>query len=347
MLLRRSLAHCGLEFPVETSVSQHVPWREVPSFRLIESQLTRVREMVCRALSGSSSAGELKPLLDYLSAQSGKMVRSGLVLLAGQCFGPSSDKHIRVAAAVEMIHHATLLHDDVIDEGQMRRGAATVNRMWGNESAVLLGDFVLSQVFRLVADFDSAVAKVLGDTAARVCQGELRQVMQRQNWQLTESEYLSIITEKSAAFFSGVCRLGAMLSDAAEPQVEAMARYGLHAGIAFQITDDLLDVAGDENCMGKTGRSDLRRNKLTLPVIHLLDTIAPVERDKVLAILDSPVESAGVLEEMLARWGSLEYARDCALDHVRRAETALEGLSNGEAKDAMVETVRFMAHRAA
>ncbi len=275
------------------------------------------------------------------------MIRPGLVLLSGQGFGPTTDKHLEVSAVVEMIHVATLLHDDVMDEGQMRRGVPTINRMWGNESAVLLGDFVLSQVFRMVADLDPPVARIIGDTAVRVCEGELRQVAQKQNWQLTEAAYLSIITEKSAAFFSGCCRLGALLSGADEPQIEAMARYGLCAGIAFQIADDLLDVVGDEDRAGKTVENDLSRSKLTLAMIHLMGAVGASARDEMYTMLDSPMQSSGELRKMLVRHGSLQYAQGRALDYVQKATEALAAMPTGEAKDALIETARFVADRTA
>jgi len=165
-----------------------------------------------------------------------------------------------------MIHSATLLHDDVIDDGQRRRGAPTINSLCGNESAVLLGDFVLSRVFKMAAGFEPAVATVIAQTAVRVCEGELRQVIQKRNWQLDEAAYIDIITEKSAAFFSGCCRIGAMLAHAPDDAAEALSRYGLYAGIAFQITDDVLDITGDEEQMGKGARNDFETSKLTLAV---------------------------------------------------------------------------------
>ncbi|MBN1359064.1 MAG: polyprenyl synthetase family protein [Sedimentisphaerales bacterium] len=336
-----------MESPVETSVSYRAPWREIPSFKSIDALLSRVNEAVRAILSGPAAAGELAPLLGHLSARPGKMIRPGLLLLSGRCLGPTTDEHIKIAAIVEMIHHATLLHDDVIDDGQTRRGAATVNRVWGNESAVLLGDFVLSQVFRLVADLDPAVARVIGDTAARVCEGELRQVVHRHNWRLSEDQYLSIITEKSAAFFSGCCRLGALLAGAAQPQIELLARFGLHAGIAFQITDDLLDVVGDERDTGKTPGSDLGKSKLTLAVIHLIEAAGVSARDQVCELLENPRDGIAELKEMLVRYGSLQYTRARALDQVRQAEAALESISAGESRDALVQTAHFMADRTA
>ncbi|OHB62985.1 MAG: hypothetical protein A2Y76_03670 [Planctomycetes bacterium RBG_13_60_9] len=254
--------------------------------------------------------------------------------------------HLRVAAMMEMIHHATLLHDDVIDDGCTRRGAPTVNSLWGNESAVLLGDFVLSQVFQRAADLDPAAARVIAQTAARVCEGELRQVTQKGNWQLSEAQYIEIITEKSAAFFSGCCRIGALLSHADEGQIDTLARFGLLAGVAFQITDDLLDIAGDENATGKTSHSDLAKNKLTLAVIHLLRTVDRTRKADVSAILESPDGSRRDLIDMLARHGSLQYAREHAQDYVAKATQVLDSLTPCSAKAALIETARFMANRA-
>jgi octaprenyl-diphosphate synthase len=267
------------------------------------------------------------------------------VLLAGECFGPLTGDHLRVAAMVEMIHHATLLHDDVIDDGHLRRGVPTINRLWGNESAVLLGDFVLSRVFRMAADLDGSVAKIVAHTAIRVCEGELRQIVQRRNWRLGEAQYIEIITEKSASFFSGCCRLGALLSHAGEEHAEAMARFGLYAGIAFQIADDLLDITGDEARTGKTGRRDVAKDKLTLAVIHLLDTAEEPERSHVQTMLESGSESRRELAEMLRRRGSLQYAHERAEQYVAKAVAALADLPASQARDALVETARFMADR--
>jgi len=334
-----------MESPTIMSSLQHAPWREIPSFRTIDAELGRVSGLIRQSLSAHDTAGELGPLFDHLNVRSGKLLRPGLVLLTGQCCGALTDDHIRVAAMVEMIHHATLLHDDVIDHGHTRRGVPTVNRLWGNESAVLLGDFVLSRVFHMAAGLDAPVARIIARTAIRVCEGELRQVSQRRNWRLTESEYIDIITEKSASFFSGCCRLGALLTKAGEEQAEAAARYGLSAGIAFQIADDLLDVTGDESTTGKTGHSDLAGAKLTLAMIHLLRTVDESHRTDICALLESRGESRRELADLLGRHGSLRYAHEQAQAHMAAAARALAGLPAGEARDALLETARFMANR--
>ncbi len=329
------------------NVLQNTPWREIAPFGSIDTSLGKVSDLIDCTLTVPDSAEELTPILGHLRQASGKMIRPGLLLLAGQCFGSLTEEHIRVGAMVEMIHHATLLHDDVIDDGQVRRGMPTVNNLWGNESAVLSGDYVLSQVFVLGAGLDPSIGKVVAETAARVCAGELRQVAQRRNWRLTESEYISIISDKSAAFFSGCCRLGALLSEAQPDQVEALARYGLQAGIAFQIADDLLDIAGHESHTGKTAQSDLAKSKLTLAVIHLIDTVDSTQKDRVLAMLDQPSGSADELAEMLVRQGSLDYARNRAGQYIQSAIEALEEMPSRNAKEALIELASFMVERTA
>jgi octaprenyl-diphosphate synthase len=293
----------------------------------------------------ATTADELVPVYEYLISRHGKMIRPGLVLLVGECLGRITDEHVRVAAMMQMIHDATLLHDDVLDDGQSRRGVPTVNRLWGNESAVLLGDFVLSRVFKMTADLESPVAKVLAQTAMRVCEGELRQVMQRRNWQLREGEYLDIITDKSGSFFSGCCRLGAMLTQAPQEQVEAASAYGLHAGTAFQIMDDVLDVTGDEGRMGKRSQTDVDHGKLTLAVIHLIETACASEKEAIHRLLQSPADSRSELAGMLARNGGVQYARERAQHYAAKAVETLKALPAGEARDALAETARLMADR--
>jgi len=327
------------------NATENMPWQDIPSFRLVDADLGQVAELIHRSLSGPEWAEEITPLLEHFIARSGKMIRPALVLLAARCFGPIAKKHIDVSAMMQMVHDATLLHDDVVDDGLTRRGAPTVNFLWGNESAVLLGDFVLSRVFQMTVDLDPALARVVAETAVRVCEGELRQVAQRRNWQLTESEYISIITDKSAAFFSGCCRIGALLSRASDEQAEALTRYGLNAGIAFQIEDDLLDIAGKELETGKTAQRDVTKSKPTLAIIHLLGAVGASARADVLALLDDSSRSRDELRRMLDLHGSLDYARGHARRYVNRAVEALAAIPDGDGKDALIATARFMADR--
>ena len=329
------------------NATENMPWQDIPSFRLVDADLRQVAELIHRSLSGPEWSEEIAPLLEHFIARSGKMIRPALVLLAGRCFGPIGKKHVDVSAMMQMVHDATLLHDDVVDDGLTRRGAPTVNSLWGNESAVLLGDFVLSRVFHMTVDLDPALARVVAETAVRVCEGELRQVAQRRNWELTESEYISIITDKSAAFFSGCCRIGALLSHASDEQTDALAKYGLNAGIAFQIEDDLLDITGDELETGKTAQCDVTKSKPTLATIHLLGAVGASERAGVHALLDDPSRSRDALRRMFDLHGSLEYACAQARHYVDRAIKALVAVPEGDGKDALIATAHFMADRKA
>jgi len=323
-----------------------VPQSRVPAFRLIDSQFSRVKALINEQLTSPAGAGDVNRLLKHVRGRSGKMIRPGLVLLAGGCCGKITDEHIQIAAIVEMIHCATLLHDDVIDEGQKRRGRPTINNLWGNEAAVLLGDFLLGRVFEMCAELGPPVAKVIAGVAVRVCEGELRQIIQRQNWQLSESEYIDVITEKSAVLFSSSCQLGALSAQATETQARSLAEFGMNAGIAFQITDDLLDIIGDESKTGKTLGRDADKHKLTLAVIHLLGAAGEREKGAVISsYLERKQYDKEALREMLGRYGSLEYTHSRAQEFVARAVGALGDLKESAAKDALIETAKFITGR--
>jgi octaprenyl-diphosphate synthase len=317
------------------------------AYKVIDSELAGVQELIISYLRGDSSNGIcdlISPVCD--SVFSGKMIRPALVLLSGSACGKITDEHIRVAAIVEMIHNATLIHDDVIDEGFKRRGAATINKLWGNESAVLLGDFLLSRVFGACADLEPQTSRIIAEAAGRTCEGELRQIMQRQNRQLTESEYIDIITEKTAALFSCCCKLGALLAGVNQTQQRSFADFGLNVGIAFQITDDLLDIVGDEDKTGKTLGSDADKNKLTLPVIHLLNTQNESQKKAMTEKLGSNTGDKKAIAEELSRFGSLGYAEAKAQGFAAKAIESLADLNQSNAKSVLVEIVRFIANRA-
>ena len=337
-----------MQSPTNIDTPASTPQVKVPAFRLIADQLSQVRNMINRQLTPDTKAGDINGMLEHISRRSGKMIRPGLVLLAGGCYGKITDKHISVAAIIEMIHNATLLHDDVIDEGKKRRGLPTINSLWGNESAVLLGDLLLSHVFKISAQLESRVADVIATAAVRLCKGELRQVAQRHYWQLNEAEYIDVITEKSAVLFSSSCFLGGFLAGASESQAQSLADFGLNAGIAFQITDDLLDIIGDESKTGKTLGSDVDKHKLTLALIHLLRVVDEKEKNDIInSFLDRKDSQYDkhALVEILNRHGSLEYARSRAREFVTTAKQALTGFKQSDFKEALIETAEFMVGR--
>lgn len=333
-----------MRLSAHTDISGSFPQSGVPAFRLIEGQLGQVKELIDEQLTSSSNS--VGRLLRYTGNCRGKMIRPRLVLLAGAAVGKVTDEHLRIAAIVEMIHNATLLHDDVIDDGKKRRGLPTVNSLWGNESAVLLGDFLLSRVFKMCTDLEPKIAGTIAAAAQRVCEGELRQIIQRRNRQLSEPEYIDIITEKSASLFSACCELGGLSAAADEQKVRLLGCFGQNVGIAFQITDDLLDIIGEETDTGKTLGSDAASNKPTLAVIHLLRTVDEREKAAVIEKLDSPSRGREVLVEMLSRSGSLEYAHSRSQEYVEKAIESLAGLRESNARDALIEMARFVAVRA-
>jgi len=350
-----------MQLPAQTDTSASVSHGKFACFKLVEGELDRVRKLINRQLTASAPAiaglglpsnihrpEDISQLLEYISARSGKMIRPGMVLLCGTCCGKITDEHIKVAAIIEMIHNATLLHDDVIDEGRKRRGQPTVNSLCGNEAAVLLGDYLLSQVFKMCTELESKVAGVIATAAVRLCEGELRQVIQRHNWQLSELEYIDVITEKSAVLFSSACFLGGSLAQAGDEKARSLAEFGLNAGIAFQITDDLLDIVGDEKKTGKTLGTDVEKHKLTLAVIHLLKAANQNEKTRIiesyLQSKDSQCDKKDLIK-MLDRYGSLEYARSRAKEYVDAAIRALAILKPGDAKEALAETAIFVAGR--
>ncbi|MFC1738241.1 polyprenyl synthetase family protein [Planctomycetota bacterium] len=315
------------------------------TFDCIDNDLDRVKDLLTEEMSDcpDASVGEF---VGYFNRYWGKMLRPALVLLSASACGPVADEHIHLAAIMELIHNATLLHDDVIDEGKMRRGAPTINSLWGNESAVLLGDFLLSKAFRMCAALPPHIIRKISATTIRLCEGELRQIIQRQNWRLSEDEYIEIITEKSAALFSVCCELGALVAGSGKTDVKSLASFGLNTGITFQITDDLLDIIGDENKTGKTLGSDVSKNKLTLALIHLLKTVDEKKRQSLKRKLSAAEENKQTLKKMLGRFGSLEYAQKRARHFAAKAVESLAGLKQSGAKDALIQTAGLIAARA-
>ncbi len=351
-----------MQLPAHIDIPTPALSPELPAFKLVSDDLRRVRASINEQLTASapSLAGldsperthrttDVSRLIEYVSVRSGKMLRPGLVLLAGRCFGEITQQHIQVAAILEMMHNATLLHDDVMDEGQKRRGLPTINCLCGNEVAVLLGDFLLSRVFRMCTELEPQAAKVVAGSAVRLCEGELGQVVRKNNWQLAEPEYIEVITEKSAVLFNSACYLGALLAKANESQSRSLADFGSNSGIAFQITDDLLDLVGDEAKTGKTLGTDVDKQKLTLAIIHLLAAVDEQERTSIIdSYLDTKESRCDrpALVRLLNRCGSLEYARRRAKEFTAAAIQALSDLEQSDAKDALIETAQFMVARA-
>lgn len=287
-------------------------------------------------------------LVKHVSRFRGKMLRPLLVLLSGKACGKLTDAHVTVATVVEMVHMATLVHDDVLDEAELRRKGATINHLRGNEAAVLLGDYLISHSYHLCSSLESQfVSRRIGQTTNQVCEGELLQIDNRNNWELDEETYLRIITLKTASLCAACCGLGAQLAGAGADDVQRMETYGLSLGIAFQIQDDILDVIGDPETVGKTLGIDIEKGKMTLPMIHFLRT-APAEHRALLRSLltGHDADKAEKVRNLVLPSKSIEHAADRARQLVDRARSVLADLPDTNARGVLDAMAEFVVARA-
>ena len=288
-------------------------------------------------------------LVKHVSRFRGKMLRPMLVLLSGRACGNGelNDAHVTIATVVEMVHMATLVHDDVLDEAELRRKGATINHLRGNEAAVLLGDYLISHSYHLCSSLDSQLAsRVIARTTNQVCEGELLQIDNRNNLDLDEETYVEIITRKTAVLCATCCLLGATFGGASESQIAALETYGRCLGIAFQIQDDILDIVGDADTVGKTLGIDIEKQKMTLPVIHFLRT-APPEHRKLLRSLIASREADKIdrIRNLILPSESIEYARNRARQLVDKARSALSVLPETEARRVLDTMAEFVVTR--
>jgi octaprenyl-diphosphate synthase len=267
----------------------------------------------------------LKPFIDYLKNRQGKMLRASFVLLCGRLFGSATPLHIKVAAITEMIHAATLLHDDVIDGGTKRRYHATANNLWGTNLAVLLGDFLLSRAFVAAASLQrDNINQLLIDTATKICRGEMLQNACRGDCSVSVDEYLDIIGKKTAVFFADCCRLGAIISKADAQSCDRLYEFGLNFGLSYQIIDDLTDILGAESRTGKTGGRDFDSKTLTMPVIHALKTLSSVQKNELLESLNSESPDIKRITSILHAAKSLDFTKSQAEQYRQKAFLILE-----------------------
>jgi octaprenyl-diphosphate synthase len=295
----------------------------------------------------ASDLPSVNVLVRHVSRFRGKMLRPLLLLLSGKACGKLADAHVTLAAVVEMVHMATLVHDDVLDEAELRRKGATINHLRGNEAAVMLGDYLISHSYHLCSGLDSQLAsRLIARTTNRVCEGELLQIDNRNNLELTEETYLQIITRKTASLCATCCLLGAKFAGASEARVGQMERYGLSLGVAFQIQDDILDLVGEESTVGKTLGSDVEKGKMTLPMIHFLRT-APQEHRALLRSLlaSNDADKVERIRNLLLPSPSIDYARGRAREFVEQARGSLRSLPDSEARRVLDTMAGFVMSR--
>lgn len=293
------------------------------------------------------------PFVDELAQHSfrmsGKRLRPALLLLAARAVGEVNDDHRTLAAVVEMIHTATLVHDDVLDEADVRRHIATVNARWSNQTSVLLGDYLFTHAFYLASTLDSTFGcRTIGRATNIVCEGELRQTASSGDFSLARDDYFAIVEAKTAELTACACLLGAHYAGASPAVATELQCYGRELGVAFQIADDLLDLEGDELAAGKSLGTDLANRKMTLPLIALRDTLPPAERRRLRRLFEEQTPDAqAALFDWLVSSGSLQDARDEAAAIAARAVQRLQGLPESPAKAALVGLGQFVVRREA
>lgn len=323
------------------SPEQHAGLRAL--YAPISAELAEAEAILHRELASDQPA--VMEVLQHAFRLGGKRLRPALLLLAGKACGELTPAHLVLAAVVEMVHTATLVHDDVLDEAVLRRHLPTIAARWNNSTSVLAGDYLFTHAFYLASSLNSTYAcRAIGRATNRVCEGELRQVHERGNFELGEEQYLQIITAKTAELCACCGELGAYYAAAPPHLVDAMASYGRWLGMAFQIADDLLDLVGDEQLAGKSLGTDLVQQKLTLPLIRLLDAAAPHDRPRLVSFIKKADRAA--LLEQLQNSGALEYARERAMQFAANAVQSLSLLPNHAARNALAELARRAVERA-
>ena len=310
----------------------------------IASDLEEVERILSRSMRNKRP--RVAAVVDHVRHYRGKRLRPVLLLLTARAFGKVVPAHHTLAAVVEMIHTATLVHDDVLDSARMRRRVATVNSVWGVKPSILLGDYLFTHAFHLASTIDATACRLIGEATDRVCEGELSQVMHAGDFDLTEDEYFDIIDGKTAALTACACKLGAHFAGAFTGQTEALGRFGQLVGQSFQIADDLLDLVGDEKVTGKSLGTDLEQGKLTLPLLHLLHKadarLAARARSELVA--EGGARRA-VLVSLLDEAGSLAYARHRAIDLSAQARAELQCLPPSPCRAVLEAMADRVVHR--
>jgi octaprenyl-diphosphate synthase len=316
-----------------------------PPLDPIAEEMRRVDALIRLRLD--SDVPLVRQVAEYIVTGGGKRLRPALLLLAAGAAGYRGEAHTELATVVEFIHTATLLHDDVVDASQLRRGRDTANAAFGNAASVLVGDFLYSRAFQMMVGVDNMrVMRVLADATNTIAEGEVLQLMNCHDPEVGEQRYLEVIRRKTAKLFEAAARLGGVLAGA-PPELEAgLARYGMHLGTAFQLIDDVLDYSGDADTIGKSLGDDLAEGKPTLPLIRVMATGSPQQAALVRhAIVEGGREEFGGVLEAIRANGALDYVREVAKREAALASAAIEPLAGSKHKDSLLELAAFSVTR--
>ncbi len=319
--------------------------------RLVDATRPGMERVNAMILDRARSHVELVPeIARYLIDAGGKRLRPMLTIASSTLFGRVNGSEVNFAAAVEFLHNATLLHDDVVDESSMRRGRAAARMKWGNQASVLVGDFLLGQAFMMMVETGSIPAlEVISKAATVIAEGEVVQLSKTRDLSATADDYNEVIRAKTAMLFEAATEVGAMAGGADAMGRRAMRDYGRELGYAFQLVDDVLDYRGEAGTLGKNTGDDLREGKMTLPIISALGVANPSERELILSALGNPSTGATETTAVIAvldRHGTLDRTLEQANAHARRAREALKSLPPSEMKSLLGDVAEFTVMRA-
>ncbi len=320
------------------------------TLNLIEPHIAKDMQAVDAVIRNSlkSEVTLVNTIAEHIIGGGGKRLRPYLVLLSSGIFGPIQSPHHQLAAIIEFIHTATLLHDDVVDESQMRRGKSTANHIFGNAASVLVGDFLYSRAFQMMVELqDMRVMKITSEATNTIAEGEVLQLLNLHNADVNEDAFLKVIHYKTAKLFEASARLGAVLSeDASEADEHALAAYGMHLGTAFQLVDDVLDLTGDAEKIGKNLGDDIAEGKPTLPLIYAMNQSKPAEA----ALIRNTIQHGNLekISEVIAIVKTSEastYVLNLAKNEVENACHAIHHFKDSKSKAALLKLAEFAANR--
>jgi octaprenyl-diphosphate synthase len=310
-------------------------------------ELEKVEALIHKNLNSDSSL--VNEIALYILSSGGKRIRPLLVIMTARLCRYAGEQHLFLAMLVEFIHTATLLHDDVIDQGDIRRGKKSVRALWGNHASILVGDYLyVSAAANSLELNDGEINRALLGACSRMIEGEMTQYVHHSDLNVTVEEYLSIVRNKTASLMSAACRLGAVVAKVSEVKKEILTQFGMDLGIAFQVSDDTLDYAANKTVFGKALGSDLKEGKITLPLLHLLRSCTEEESLKIKRIVkgaDVPERDFGYIKSLMLRYGSIQYALDIARQYVDTAKSRLDHFDDSLHKKALLALSDYVVAR--
>jgi octaprenyl-diphosphate synthase len=314
---------------------------------LVGEDLLDVEREIQRELDSPVSL--IQEMGGYIAGAGGKRLRPIMLLLAARLAGARGARCVRLACVVELLHTATLIHDDVVDQAPLRRGRPSLNAQWGDDASVLVGDHLYSKSFAmLVRDNDRAVMETLARSTVSMTEAEVFQLELKRRGVTSEADYVRIITQKTASFMSACCRIGGLLGALPAEQVDALTRYGLDVGVAFQLSDDSLDFVADQDRLGKAIGADLKEGKRTLPLIAMLERATPRQVERVRRLLHTAALSPAEIDEirqLVLEYDGVEYAHARALSYAVAAKADLEGFAPSEERETLALIADFVVDR--